>query len=187
LTGSELYKKFSQRSTLRQKSFDPLNVTVLTPEMCGYGLRHFRLSKNLQKVEIKQAFKPGVETVFGVDQMIGPVIPQLTMTILKVQKRYNKPGQTCRDFLDGEITVEEDEKLYQDMRDRGILSENSEIFQKRCRDCTTYPFSISMANGGRIELLARNYLTFKLWVNGLNTIVKHKRHIPRLAYKVEPS
>lgn len=127
-----------------------------------------------------------MESSINLDQVIGPVIPRLTMTILKVQKRIGKPStQTCRDFLDDEIAVEEDERLYQDMRDRGLLSENSEIFQRRCRECTFYPFSISMSNGGRIELIARNYQSFQDWVNGLNTLVKNKRLISRFVAKIE--
>lgn len=183
LTGSELYKKHSKHASLKQRAFDPLNSSV-SPELCSYGIRQIRVSRNLQRIEVRLAFRPKVEATFSVEQVIGPVIPRLTMTILKVQKRLGKPSvQTCRDFI--EDVVEEDEKLYNDMRDRGLLSENSEVFQKLCKDCTYYPFSISMANGGRLELIARNYQSFQMWVNGINALVKNRRSIPRLVAKIE--
>lgn len=84
IEGSELYKKFSQRSSINQTVFDPLGNSP--PESCGYGIRSVQLNKSLKRIDIRQPYKTGLETSITIDQIRAPVIPQRTMTILKLQK-----------------------------------------------------------------------------------------------------
>ena len=174
LEGGELYKKFSQRSSLKQKVFDPLEK--YSPESCGYGIRYFRLNRALDRVDIKQPLKSGVDNCILIDSIHAPIIPQQTLDIIKVQRR----GETS-DGLD-----EEDYK-YEEMKERGLLNPNSIVFQSRAKACNFYPFSIALKEGGRIELVAKGYNTFKKWIEGINTLVKNRKCLPRLRIMLEKS
>jgi hypothetical protein len=174
LEGGELYKKFSQRSSLKQKVFDPLEK--YSPESCGYGIRYFRLNRALDRVDIKQPLKSGVDNCILIDSIHAPIIPQQTLDIIKVQRR----GETS-DGLD-----EEDYK-YEEMKERGLLNPNSLVFQSRAKACNFYPFSIALKEGGRIELVAKGYNTFKKWIEGINTLVKNRKCLPRLRIMLEKS
>lgn len=174
LEGGELYKKFSQRSSLKQKVFDPLEK--YSPESCGYGIRYFRLNRALDRVDIKQPLKSGVDNCILVDSIHAPIIPQQTLDIIKVQRR----GETS-DGLD-----EEDYK-YEEMKERGLLNPNSIVFQSRAKACNFYPFSIALKEGGRIELVAKGYNTFKKWIEGINALVKNRKCLPRLRLMLEKS
>ena len=174
--GAELYKKFSQRSTLKQQSFDPLDVARTPPEVCGYGLRHFKLSRSITSIDVKQPLKPGFDSNILVEHLLAPIIPQITMAILKVQKHL---GHEDLDF------DRVPEKSYEKMKEIGVIDTTSQAFRDRCKTCVWYPFSLALMQGGRIELIAKGYHSFKTWVNGVNAIVKYKKLIPRLRQSIE--
>ena len=178
LEGAELYKKFSQRSTLKQQSFDPLDVIRTPPEVCGYGLRQFKLNKSINTIDVKQPLKPGFDNSIQVDYLLTPIIPQITMAILKIQKHL---GQEELDF------DRVPDKSYEKMKEIGVIDTNSQAFRERCKNCIWYPFSLALIQGGRVELIAKGYQTFRYWVNGINALVKYKKVIPKLRQRIESS
>ena len=129
--------------------------------------------------------KPGVDSSLVVDQILSPVLPQVTITVLKYQKKL----LNSESFIEEAMTLgtgrEGTDKEYAEMRESGFINVNSEAFQEKCRTCSMYPFSIALQQGGRIELIARSYSVFKAWVTGLNTLVKYKKQLPRLRQKIE--
>ena len=97
LEGRHLYKKFSSYQSLKRAAFDPLAADINPPDSCGFGLRLIRLATDLDKLEVKHSVKHTVEGTIALSSIIRPVIPQLTLDILKVQKRtfdMNNPFST---------------------------------------------------------------------------------------------
>ena len=161
LEGAELYKKLTQRHAFRQVVFDPLEAVRMPPEACGYGVRHLRLNQSLDRIEIRQALKPGCDASILVSQVLAVMIPQKTMAILKIQQKVGTH--------DLEVDCEDTDSV-----------EVSFSFKQKCKACTTYPFSIALDQERRVELVATSYLVFKQWVNGINALVKNKRHLGNL-------
>ena len=71
------------------------------------------------------------------------------------------------------------------MKEIGVIDINSQVFRERCKNCSWYPFSLALVQGGRIEIIAKGYHNFKQWVNGINALVKFKKLVPRLRQKIE--
>ena len=181
LDGSEIYKKYSRTNSLKQKAFDPLMVSEYPPDVCGFGLRTFRLKRNLREIDVKQGLKGVVETTFPIDQIHAPMIPQSTMSILKTQKKLIKRKPPTK------VLIENLNLRYREMKDGGFVNVNSQIYEEKCRDCSMYPFSIVLSHSGRIEIVAPTYYTFKTWVNGLNALIKHKSELADLSLRVPTS
>lgn len=100
LEGAEFYKKFSQTNSLKSQTFDALDTVKHPPESCGYGVRYFRLHKTLVKINVRQPLKPGFESMIQIDQIIAPIIPQSTKSILKVQKKLETESSSSRPELE---------------------------------------------------------------------------------------
>lgn len=179
LEGAEIYKKFSLNNSLKQHAFDPLDSLRTPPEACGYGIKYFRLHKSLMHIDVRQPLKPGFESSIPVDQIMAPIIPQITTTILKIQKRL---GQEDLEFT--AINRETHEK-YDLMKEKGYLDHQSAAFKEICKDCNVYPFHIALVQGGRIELIAKSYTTFKQWINGINALIRARKQIPKLRRRIE--
>ena len=170
LEGSEILKKFVSKSKI--KNFDILDSLNLLPEQCGYAARHFFLHKSLAKIEVKQPLKPGFESTIATDCLLGPVLSPNALLVLKAQGHLNN------DELDYD-------KLNEKVKDSVNFDVNSERFKDLCKGITLYPFSISLAQGEKVELVARGYNTLKQWVNGVNALTKYKRYIPKLRSRIE--
>jgi len=151
-------------------------VNRTPPEVCGYGIRQFKLNKSISTVDVKQPLKPGFDSNIQVEHLLAPIIPQITMMILKVQKHL---GQEELDF------EKAPEKTYEKMKEVGVIDTNSQAFRERCKNCCWYPFSLALIQGGRIEVIAKGYQSFKYWVNGINALVKCKKLIPKLRNRIE--
>jgi hypothetical protein len=170
LEGSEILKKFISKSKI--KNFDILDCLNLQPEQCGYAARHFFLHKTLGKIEVKQPLKPGFESTILTESLLGPVLSPNVLLVLKAQGHLNN------DELDYD-------KLNEKIKDSVNFDVNSERFKDLCRGISLYPFSISLAQGDKVELVARGYGTLKQWVNGINALTKYKRYIPKLRSRIE--
>lgn len=177
LEGSELYKRFSQRSSLKQEEFDPLDYKKNPPEACGFGIRMFKLSKCLTRIDVKHCLRNGFDSAIQIDSILKVIVPQSTSAILKVQKRLGK----------GEIEFTEKsikDGSYENMKERGYLDLKSKAFIERASACKWFPFSIALNQGGRIELIAKNYLIFKGWVNGVNCLLKNKKIVSKVKSRI---
>ena len=171
--GSEIYKRFSQRSSLKQVEFDPLDCKSNPPEGCGYGLRIFKLSKCCTRIDVKHQLRTGLDSAIPIDSILKIIIPQITNTILKVQKRTGKDEIETSDRKNSKNN-------YETMKERGYLDTKSKAFKERCVLCKWYPFSIALVEGGRIEIIVKTYLLFKNWINGINSLLKNKKLIEKV-------
>ena len=166
LEGAELYKKSSK--TEKKISYNPLDE--LTPEVCGYGIRYFYLHKSLEKIESKQPMKPGFDLRLRVDQIISPKISKDTLSLLQSQGR-----------------LENEELDYESPYNQPIGMPNFSMLSpmKNGKDNIYYPFSIALSTKEKIKIVAKNYLTFKQWINGINALVKNKKKLQKLKTRIE--
>lgn len=170
-----LFKKFGNTQSLKKAPFDPLTGEIHPPEACGYGMRHIKLSQNLEKLEIKNAFKPGIETSISLSTLMRPMVPQVTMDILKVQKKIVE--------LQTPVTYEGRHNHSDSGHTKSFfmqLGTNNAMNLDKYANCSYYPFSILLEKGGRIDLVAPNYVVFKEWIAGLNYLIKNKKHLQKV-------
>ena len=109
-------------------------------------MRNFKINRSLDKIEVRYSSKPGVETTIAVNAILRPVIPQITLDILKVQKRT---------FDQGFIDVKSDMKTLFNSKSSEKCTLTNRL--ERYKNCSFYPFSILLEKGGRIEVVAPNY------------------------------
>jgi hypothetical protein len=177
LDGGLFYKKFSQKSSLVCAEFDPLEADILPPEKCGYGLRELKLNRALTKLEVRQPHKPGIESSIMLDKLLDPIVPQHTIAILKTQKSA---------WLSGQQPPEDEElkRKYPEFKRMGIMDFQSPIFEAKCMDCEHYVFFLALERGGRVEIVADSYVLFKRWVEGVRALVRCRKLLPKLKFKL---
>jgi len=174
-----MFKKFASTQSLKKNAFDPLIADQQPPESCGYGMRTLKLTKSLEKIEIRHALKPGVESVIQVTSILRAIVPQITMDILRVQKR---------NFDTGMLVNADGKSVQVDINQKTIFAQKGPALAmkiEKCMQCQHYPFSVLLEKGGRIEFIAPNYSTFKEWINGLNCLVKNKKNLSKMKTKIE--
>ena len=176
LNGSTLYKKLTQRKSLNVGEYDPLEPE--SPEVFGYAVRNLKLIKSLTKIEIRHLSKPGIENSIMVEMILAPVIPKHTAEMIKAQKK-----NWLNESKDNEITPAVNKK-YREMKNSGLLNYNDSVFKIKSKEANTYPFFITLEKGGRIELIATGYSVFKQWIEGINSLIKFKKQLARLRYKI---
>ena len=172
MEGHYIFKKFANYQSLKKNAFDPLLAYVFPAESCGFGMRNLKLHRNLEKIEVRHNQKPGVEATILINSIMRPIVPPITMDILKVQKR-NHDYQNMTLLQDGKMDTTNPK-----------AGPKGHVLEK-CMSCTHYPFSILLDKGGRIELVAPNYQTFKEWINGLNCLMKFKKQLSKMRSKIE--
>lgn len=149
---------------------------IQPPELCGFGMRSLMLHRSLEKIEVRHTSKPGVEAVIAISTILRPVVPQITLDILKVQKRTIEGHELQQDLRGGDPS----QKSLFNQKGAGI---NQKL--EKCFNCQHYPFSVLLEKGGRIEFIAPSYAAFKEWINGLNCLMKYKKTLPKMRAKIE--
>jgi len=185
LEGTDLYRKFSDRNSLKSPSFDPFNAESNPPDSCGFGLRGYKLGKSLMRVECRHHEKPGVESSILIDHIMKPIVPKTTMELVKLQRMFDP------DKLSDLTPEQQKQKTLEIIKNMswkvspGVVAKNFDYYKKMFMECRFYPFSIALEKGGRVELIAGSYIIFKHWIDGLNQLVKFKKQLSRLKFKIE--
>ena len=143
-------------------------------------MRFIRLNQNLDRVEIKHAFKPGCETSIPLTTILRPLVPQTTMDILKTQRKISE-SQNSFIGLEGKCNVAEISGKQIPQR----LINNTHPNIEKYIACSYYPFSVLLEKGGRIEFVAPNYSVFKEWITGLNFLVKNKKNLVKIRKQID--
>ncbi|OMJ78031.1 hypothetical protein SteCoe_22274 [Stentor coeruleus] len=176
LQGTSIYKKLSQRNSLQFPDYDPLEND--NPESFGYGLRSIKLNKALTKIEFRVPHKPGIENSILVESLLAPIIPKHTSEMIKSQKK-----NWLSEAKDEPITPAINKK-YKLMKTSGLMNYSDPAFILKSYSASTYLFFITLEKGGRVELVAKGYSTFKQWVDGVNALIKFRKQLARLRYKI---
>lgn len=176
LQGNNIYKKLSQRNSLQFPDYDPLEND--NPESFGYGLRSIKLNKALTKIEFRVPQKPGIENSILVESLLAPIIPKHTSEMIKSQKK-----NWLSEVKDEPITPTINKK-YKLMKTSGLMNYSDLAFILKSHSASTYLFFITLEKGGRVELVAKEYSTFKQWVDGVNALIKFRKQLARLRYKI---
>ena len=174
LDGTIIYKLFKLKKPV---PFDPLESKVCPPESCGYSVRKTKLNKQLNKIEFRAIGKNGVESSIMVDQISSVVVPHMTSEIVKARNKGNDEEHTLE-------KSEEFNKVYRTMKASGKVDLSSPAFVYKSKENIFFPFVV-VVKSGRIELLADGIQNYKLWVNGINLLIKYKQDLERLKYKIQ--
>ncbi len=168
--GHDFYKKFCTKYTSKSPAFDPLKAKINPPANCGYGLRHFRLSEDFCSIVITATQSLGSDFRIPVECVVRPVVPQRTIDIIKAQKatRTTKAGDK-----EGMVA-----KIASAMLDREGKRGSCAAAEE---DCGYYPFSFELTEKGRLDLIATDYQSLKLWVVGVSALSKNRKLAERLA------
>jgi hypothetical protein len=179
LEGLSFYKRFNQRSILAVPEYDPLLEDINPLENCGYGMREFRLNKALTKIEVRVPNKAGVESTIVVSHLMNPVIPNHVNEIIKVQRKF---------MLESEVPVvspADCEKRYKEMKNSRLIDYSSAEFICKAKEASHFPLFLALEKGGRVEVVCDKYATFKILIEAINSLVKFKKQLNRLKYKIE--
>lgn len=176
LNGTTIYKKLSQRNSLQVPEYDPLDSE--NPEAFGYGNRNLKLNKTLTKIEFRHISKPGIESSVLVEHILAPVIPKHTSEMIKAQKK-NWLNENKEIGSNNAIN-----KKYKEMKTSGLMNYNDPAFKIKSKEADNYPFFITLEKGGRVELVATGYSIFKQWIDGISSLIKYKKQLGRLRYKI---
>ena len=175
LEGTLMYKKLPVKGAAKPPEFDLFEGT--DPEAHGYGLREIKLGKALTKFEIRQPSKPGVDLSIIITQLLEPIIPPPTLSVILAQKKLGVDSIENR--------AEDVIKKYYEMKEEGIVNYQAPVILEMGRAVTCFPFVLPLSKGGRVELIARSYDDFKTWTEGIKTLLKQVKSLHRLKYKVD--
>ena len=181
---SFVYKKFTNYQSLKRTAFDPLLANVYPPEVCGYGVRSIKLHSNLDKIEIRHTSKSGIEQSIPIDSILRPIVPQITMDILRVQKKIiesHHQGSPGEKIQMTEIFGDLSTKAL--LAKRGVNNLNNGL--EKYLTCSYYSFSILLEKNGKVEFVASSYSVFKEWINGINILLKYKKQLFKLKHKLK--
>lgn len=173
LEGTIIYKLFKGKNL---KIFDLLEGRVCTPEECGYAIRKMKLNKNLGKLEIRNIGKAGVESSIIIDQIVAIVIPTITSDIIKARGKNNEEEQTLE-------KSEEYNKCYRDMKAMGSVDTESPAFVYKAKETSYFQFFITLKNG-RVDFIAEGLNIYKTWLAGIKTLIKNRKDLERLKFKI---
>lgn len=155
------------------------------PEVCGYGVRSLKLHPNLDRIEVKHTSKASVELSIPIESILRAVVPQITMDILRVQKRIVE-SQHISGHFDDKISIADifgDISTKALLAKRGVNSLNNGM--ERYLNCSYYSFSILLEKNGKVEFVTSRYNTFKEWIHGINVLLKHKKQLSKLKDKLD--
>ena len=167
-------KKFTNFQSLKQAVFNPLTADQCPPENCGYGTRFINLNRHLNRIEFRHHLKNNMENCITVEQILRPVIPQITKEILRLQKQFDV--NNLNSVFKG--------TAFSDTLGNSSLAHLNKNLEKMI-NCTYYPFCLILEKGGRVELIAPNYYIFREWVTGINDLIKMKKFLPKMKTKIE--
>jgi len=174
LDGSTILKKFTTFQSLKQPVFNPLTADQIPPENCGYGTRFINLNRHLSRIEFRHHLKNSVENYITIDQILRPVVPQITKEILRLQKQFDV--NNLNNAFKG--------TLFNETMGNSSLAHLNKNLEKMI-NCSYYPFCLILEKGGRVELIAPNYYIFREWVTGINDLIKMKKFLPKMKTKIE--
>jgi hypothetical protein len=175
LEGALMYKKLPLKGAAKPAEFDLFDGPE--PEACGYGLRELKLGKALTKLEIRQPSKPGVDLSLLLSQLFDPILPPPTLSAILAQKKLGVDSAENRQ--------EEAVAKYREIKEEGIVNYQAPAILEMGRAVSYFPFVLPLTKGGRVELIARSYEEFKTWTEGIKTLLKQSKSLPRLKYKIE--
>lgn len=169
LEGMTIYKKYKNKSSLKEKVFDPLCASRDPPESCGFGRRSLVYNPATCCLEFRALKKP-----FAVDHAVSlldlkrALIPSETLHIIRAQAKLNLLT------TDGDRSVELQSEVEEAKLERlARIKENSQ-FLEQCAGVKLYPFEI-IAQNSRLEVIAESYSTLKKMQSMIEKLAEDKQ------------
>ncbi len=115
--------------------------------------------------------------------MIKPIIPQITLDILREKQKSNKNENYHNGFpsdsLVPEFSILENHKAsvsnISNLAKLGILNRSSDVYKVKCASTCFLPFGIALEKGGRIELIAANQESMNTIIFCINFLSDNKK------------
>ena len=70
-----------------------MKADKVPPESCGYGIRFMQLDPSLKFITIKQNLKNTTEFQVPIRDIVKPILPAITMEMIKIKKQIYKKDQ----------------------------------------------------------------------------------------------
>ncbi len=172
LEGVYVDRKYKKQTSLKEKTFDPLQSNKFPPEVCGFGKRFLSYNPAASRFEFRVLKKP-----FTVDHYVSlfdlkqVVVPGETRQIIRAQRALGSIVGEARS-VELSLTRDGERKEGEQRLDRLARSEENELFREQCASIRFYPFSI-LAKDSRIELVAETYPVFKTVTQMLSSVVEN--------------
>lgn len=110
---------------------------------------------------MKHPMKPGFDLCIKIDQLCNPKVSKVTLALLHSQ------GHEELDFTEGDSVP-----VYLPT----VQQVKGPIF---------YPFNIVLRSQEQTEVIAKDYITFKQWIQGINALVSNKKKLNKLRTRIE--
>jgi hypothetical protein len=167
---------------MQTKSFDPLDAEQMPPEMCGYGLRVFQLDLSSSNIKVKASHKNTAELNISIHDIIKPVIPTITLDIIKQKQHKRSKKHAVQDSLldESELTDSAGAGSISQLAKLGIVNRNSNSYKLKCATSSYLPFGITLEKGGALELIATSYETMKQMTFAIDFLAQNKKQLGKI-------
>lgn len=122
----------------------------------------------MEKLEVRQTIKPGIEGYIFVNQLSKIFIPQITVDILASQQVL------------GVLEEQPGEEVIQYQQTKTTAAQNAQYYCK-VENCSYYPFSLLLDKAPSIEFVAPNQRIFLESIQLLRLVILNKKSLKKLA------
>jgi hypothetical protein len=184
LEGVTVFKKYKNKSSLKEKVFDPLLAHRYPPEACGFGKRNMIYNPLTTCIEFRALKKPfGVDYAVALLDLKRIIIPNETQQIIKAQAKLSILNS------DNERSVElqneeENSKKAEVQLDRLARTKDNSQFLEQCIGIRLYLFEI-LSQNSRIEIIAETYETLKKVQEMIDRLVEDKVLVKSMSKYIE--
>ena len=176
LEGIVIFKKYKNKSSLKEKVYDPLFPQKNPPEACGYGKRMLLYNPTNTTLEFHGLKKPfTLEYSIPLNDLKTIIIPTDTQQIIRAQCKLNLLGSDSDRSLDVSQSVEnpENEAEVEAKLDRLARTGDNNLFLEHCSKVKLYPFEI-LSQDSRLKAISEGYPTLKGIKSVIGKLVEDK-------------
>ena len=156
------------------KKFNPIkdDPFLLTDYPYNYIKSTICLNNYYDSMEIHPCSRLN-KIIYSINSIINTEMNSLTKIIIEINQNFKK-YKSCNSNWNKEEFIRNQKLIY-------IIFEEDEI--EKCCYNQYFNFFISFKDNKKIEFLFSSYEEFKLWINGINFIIKNKKDINYLIDK----
>lgn len=133
------------------------------------------MNKTMEKLEVRQTIKPGIESYIYVNQIARIFLPQVTLDVLAAQQ-----NSAIMENSGGEEVFQVPQTSAGGKIATGLGAPYSQYYSK-LENCTFYPFSLILDKGASIEFVAPNHRIFTDAIQAFKIVIHHKKTLKKLA------
>ena len=184
LEGMTIFKKYKNKSSLKEKVFDPLFTHHNPPEACGFGKRNLIYNPITTCIEFRALKKPfGVDYAVALSDLKRIIIPNGTQQIIRAQTKLNILSSENERNVELQNEEENDKKTEVQLDRLARIKDNSQLLDQYMK-IKLYPFEI-LSQNSRIEVIAETYPTLKKLQEIVSKLVEDKLLVKSMSKQIE--